>query len=81
MKLLLATAALALILPAAAFGAESNRADSTLEARIRQADGWAAWNVPMIPSTALKKMTGEIEGSVMCHVFRHADAPSRSAAS
>jgi len=53
MKLLLATAALALIFPAAVLGAESNRADSTLEARIRQADGWAAWNVPMIPDAGM----------------------------
>ncbi len=43
MRHLLATAAFAMVLPATAFGVES-----TLEARIKQADGWTAWNVPMV---------------------------------
>ncbi|HEV7490075.1 MAG TPA: HEAT repeat domain-containing protein [Rhodanobacteraceae bacterium] len=44
MKHILATAMLAAAVHAlAAFGAES-----TLEARVKQADGWVAWNVPMV---------------------------------
>jgi hypothetical protein len=44
MKHILATAVLAVALHASAgFCAESN-----LEARVKQADGWVAWNVPMV---------------------------------
>ncbi len=39
------------------------------------------WKPPMIPMTVVKNMYGLINGTVMCQVFCHGDAPSRLAAS
>lgn len=53
MKHLLATMAFAIAVPATAFGVESTRAETTLEARVTQAEGWTAWNVPMVPDAGV----------------------------
>ena len=39
------------------------------------------WNVPMMAMTTLKRMTGDIIGTVICQAFWSQLAPSMSAAS
>ena len=40
-----------------------------------------AWNEPITPTMRLKKMTGDIIGTVTCQNLRKAPAPSMAAAS